>query len=195
MILHIVDDNLLVRSNYLTRSRVVSILVRHHVEQFHRTVRSCSDGQWDIHRLAVCVRRSGIGRDILIINIYRTLDEPVVGRNSISACVLTADVVAVVDNGLRTVYEVTRCLPRHVGTIECEVASGNGISIQGSQSVVAMLCIRTYLMYVLGIYEATTHTWLHVDKVELNNTGDVAPVLLIQIVASALLCGQLQIHT
>ena len=55
--------------------------------------------------------------------------------------------------------------------------------------------ICAYLMYVLGIDEATTHTWLHVDKIELYHTRDVAPVLLIQVVACTLLCGQLQIDT
>ena len=195
MILHIVDDNLLVRSNFLTRSRVVSILVRHHVEQFHRTVRSSRNRQRDINGLAVCVRRTSIGRNILIIYIYRTLNEPVVGRNSIIACIFTADVVAVIDNGLCAVYKVTRCLPRHVGTFIFEVASGNSTSVQRCQSVMFRWGICTCLVHVLSIDEATTHTRLHVDEVELYDTSDVAPVLLIQIVASALLCGQLQIHT
>ena len=56
-----------------------------------------------------------------------------------------------------------------------------------------VLSIFTSLVYVLSIYEATTHTWLHIDKVKFNNTGDIAPVFLIQIVAGTLLCGQLQI--
>ena len=53
--------------------------------------------------------------------------------------------------------------------------------------------IRTHLVYVLSIYEATTHTWLHIDEVQLYDTGDVTPVLLIQFIARTLLCGQLQI--
>ena len=55
--------------------------------------------------------------------------------------------------------------------------------------------ICTCLVYVLGIYEATTHTRLHVDEVKLDDTRDITPVFLIQIVASTLLCGQLQIDT
>ena len=139
MILHIVDDNLLIRSHWRSGNRIVSVFVWHHVEQLHRTVRSSGDGQRNIHRLAVCVRCTGIGRDILVIDIYRTLDEPVVGRNGITTFIFTADVVAVVDNGLRTVDEVTGGLPFHLSTIKCEVASGNGISIQLCQCVVAML--------------------------------------------------------
>ena len=104
-------------------------------------MRSSGDGQRNINRLTVCIWCTRIGRDILVINIYRTLDEPVVGRHGISFFIFTADVVAVVDNRLRTVDEVTSCLPFHLSTIECKVASGNGISIQLCQSVVAMLCI------------------------------------------------------
>ena len=55
--------------------------------------------------------------------------------------------------------------------------------------------IGTRFVYVLGIYEATAHTRLYVDEVELNNTGDVAPVLLIQVVARTLFGGQLEIDT
>ena len=50
-------------------------------------------------------------------------------------------------------------------------------------------------MYVLSIYETTTHTRLHIDEVELYDTGDVAPVLFVQLIACAQLRGQLQIHT
>ena len=35
-------------------------------------------------------------------------------------------------------------------------------------------------MHVLGIDEATTDTWLHIDEVELYNSGDIAPVLLVK---------------
>ena len=56
-------------------------------------------------------------------------------------------------------------------------------------------CIRTFLVYVLGIDETTTHAWLHVDKVEFDDTRDVAPVLLVQVITRTLFGGQLQIHT
>ena len=195
MVFHFVDDNLLVRSNFRARSRVVSILVRHHVEQLHRTVRSSRDGQRNINCLAVRVRCSGVCRDKLVIDINRTLDEPVVSRYGVGAFILTADVVAVVNNSLRTVYEVTCRLPFYVSTSECEVASCDSIMVQCRQSVMTVECIRTRLVYVLGIYESTTHTWLHVDEVELYNTGDVAPVFLIQFIARTLFCCQLQIDT
>ena len=107
VILHIVDDHLLAFLEFHARSRPIGILVRHHVEQFHRTMRSGRDGQWDVHRLAICVRCSGICRDILVVDIYRTLDEPVVCGNGIRTAIPAADIIAVVNNRLRTVDEVS----------------------------------------------------------------------------------------
>ena len=49
-------------------------------------------------------------------------------------------------------------------------------------------------MYVLGIYEATTDTCLHINKVKLNDTSNGSPVLFIKIVACAPLRGQFQIY-
>ena len=195
MILHFVDDYLLALLQLNTRSRVVGIFIWHHVEQLHCTMRSSRDGERNVNSLAIGIRSSGIGRDILVINIYRTLDEPVVGRNSIAAFILTADVVAVVDNRLRTVYKVSRCLPFHVGTCICEVASCDSTIVQFRQSVMLVLGICSCLVHVLSIYEAPTHTWLYVDEVEFYNTSDVAPVFLIQTVARTLFGGQLEIYT
>ena len=50
-------------------------------------------------------------------------------------------------------------------------------------------------MLILGIDEAAADTRLHVNQVELDDAGDVAPVLLFKSVAGALLGGQLQINT
>ena len=50
-------------------------------------------------------------------------------------------------------------------------------------------------MYVLRIDEATTNTRRDVDEVEFHDTGDGTPILLMQIGASALFCGDFQIHT
>ena len=50
-------------------------------------------------------------------------------------------------------------------------------------------------MFVLGIDEAATDTRLHINQVEFYNTRDIAPVFLIDVGASALLGGQLQIDT
>ena len=91
--------------------------------------------------------------------------------------------------------EVTGGFPFHFSTCICKVASGNSRVVQCRQSVMLVLGICTYLVYVLGIYEATAHTRLHVDEVELNDTRDVTPVFIVQVVALTLLCGQLQIHT
>ena len=70
-----------------------------------------SDGQRDIHRLAVSVRAARVSGDILVIDIRGTLDIPVVSRHTargqVVILVLVANVVAVVDDGLRAVHEVT----------------------------------------------------------------------------------------
>ena len=88
--------------------RIVSIVVRHHVQQRHLTVRSRSDGQRDADSLAESVRTACIGRDILVVNIDSTLDEPVVGRyGTFAHLILATNIITVVDNGLRAVYEVT----------------------------------------------------------------------------------------
>ena len=116
-------------------------------------------------------------------------------RHGIAFFVFAADVVAVVDNGLRAVDEVAGGFPFHFGTCICKVASCDSIYVQCRQRVVLVKFIRPYLMHVLGIDEAAAHAGLHVDEVELYNARDVAPVLLIQVVASALLSRQLQIDT
>ena len=112
------------------------------------------------------------------------------GRNSIPTFILTADVIAVVDDGLCTVDEVTRGFPLiAVVVVECEITYCNSIVVQCCQGIMFVIFIRTLLMYVFGIYEATTHTRLHVDEIELYHTRDVTPVLLIQVIASTLFCG------
>ena len=58
-----------------------------------------------------------------------------------------------------------------------------------------LLVVRTFTMLVLGINEATTNTLLHVNQVEFDNTCDVAPVLLVQVVAPTLFSRQFQIDT
>ena len=58
-----------------------------------------------------------------------------------------------------------------------------------------VLCICSFLVYVLGIDKTTAHSRLHVDEVELNNTRDIAPIFLVQIVACTLFGSQFQINT
>ena len=50
-------------------------------------------------------------------------------------------------------------------------------------------------MHILGIDEATSNTGLHINQVELYNTGDIAPVFLVKFLTRTLLGGQLQIDT
>ena len=111
VIVDVVDVHLLAKFQWHARRSVVRIAVGHDVHQFHAAVRGSGDGQRYLHGLAVGIRRTGVGRYILVVDIDLSLDVPVVGRHGIVALILTADVVAVVDDGLRAVYEVARGLP------------------------------------------------------------------------------------
>ena len=122
------------------------------------------------------------------------------GRYLVGAHVFSTDVVAVVDNCLRAVYEVARCLPLPLVCISfcggvIVVKSGDGSRIQGRQGGVDMIGFRTFTMDVLRIDETTTDTRLHIDQVEFDDTGNRAPHLLIEFLAGALLRGQFQIDT
>ena len=47
------------------------------------------------------------------------------GRNGIGAAVLTTDVIAIVDDGLGAMYEVSGGLPLHISTIIREALAGD----------------------------------------------------------------------
>ena len=112
--------------------------------------------------------------------------------------ILSADVVAVVDDNLCAMYEVTGSFPFYQGSaFIIKVFSCYGISVQSRQRGVFLLFVCTYSVFVLGIDEATTDTRLHIDEVKLDDTGNVAPVFLIESQVGALyfLREQLQIYT
>ena len=117
------------------------------------------------------------------------------GRHGSIALILVTDVVTVIDDGLRAMYEVTRCFPFHIGAVIHEVFLRDGIFVQLCQRDMILLVVGAHLMHVLGIDEAATNTGLHIDEVELDDTRDVAPVFFIQTVARALFGGQLKIYT
>ena len=106
-IFNVVDDQLLIATERLIVRIIIGIAVGLYVKQLHVTVRGSGDGQRNIHLLAVSVCCASICRDVLVIDIYRTLNVPVVGGNFVCTHVFVADVVAVINNGLRAVYEVT----------------------------------------------------------------------------------------
>ena len=111
LVRHIVDDHLLAFLQRHAGRRIVGIEVLLHRHQLHLAVRGSGDGQRDVNHLAIGIGGTGIGRDILVIDIYRALDVPIVGGHPGSASLVSCtDVVAVVDDGLRAMYEVTRRL-------------------------------------------------------------------------------------
>ena len=72
---------------------------------------------------------------------------------------------------------------------------GDGTLVQRGQRGVHGTTRSRYSVYVLRIDEAATDTRRDVDEVEFHDTGDGTPILLMQIGASALFCGNFQIYT
>ena len=119
-------------------------------------------------------------------------------RHLVCTVVSVADVVAVVNDGLRAVYEITRTLPLIGFTCRIirVVPLGEGTFVQRCQcGVRRIIYFMWYAVYVLRIDEAATDTRRDVDEVEFHDTGDGPPILLMQIGATALFCGNFQIHT
>ena len=83
-------------------------------------------------------------------------------------------------------YEVAGGFPLHRVTVVCEVLSGNGVSVQGSQCGMFFLIVCAYSMFILGIDEATANAGLHIDEVEFDDTCNVAPVFIIKSQVGAL---------
>ena len=165
---------------------IVSILVRHDVEQLHRSVRGGRNGQRNLHLLAVGVGGSGVGRDELVVDVDGTLDVPVVGRHGTTglfdSLILGTDVIAVVNDGLRAVYEVTRCLPLVLMTIISSIRKlliADGTIVQFGNGVVIHARTATYSVDILGIDETTADARLHIDQVQLDDTSDIAPLLFV----------------
>ena len=90
--------------------------------------------------------------------------------------------------------EVTRSFPCYLTVIIggiCVYSVRNSrctiVIIQISQDGVGIIRIATYTMLILGIDIATAHTCLHINQVEFYDTGDIAPVFLIESFAGTLL--------
>ena len=123
------------------------------------------------------------------------------GGYSLVSFVFGADVVAVVDDGLRAVHEVARRLElfkvrvirRLVGghVNVGEVIAGDGSAVQCGQGDVILLIVVRHTMHVLGIDETAADALLHIDQVELNDARDESPVLFVEAIAFTLLGGQL----
>ena len=182
--------------------RIVSILVRHNVEQLHRTMRGCRDGQRYLHLLAVGIGRAGIGRDILVVDVDRTLDVPVVGgygsAGYFATFILSTDVIAVVDDGLGAMHEVARSLPLVLFVIVSRVRKHlitDSTTVQFGNGVVGLICRCSLAVNILGIDEATADARLHIDQVQFDDTCDVAPFLFIKTSTRAILGSQFQIDT
>ena len=107
LVFYIVDNQFLITTQLHTIRIIIGISVGLYIQQLHSAMRSSRDGQRKIHHLTVGIGRTGISRDILVIDIDRTPDIPVVGRHTVWAFIPMADVIAVVYDGLRTVHKVT----------------------------------------------------------------------------------------
>ena len=90
MVFCIVDDHLRITTQLRVRrcigvGRVIGVEVRLHIHQRHLTIRGSIDGDRHLYRLTVGIACASVGRDILVVDIHLTADEPVVGRNSVCA--------------------------------------------------------------------------------------------------------------
>ena len=166
-------------------------------------MRGGSDGQRNVHHLTVSVRCSGIGGDVLVVDIDVTLDEPVVCGHPSWIHISAADVVAVVDDGQRAMYEVARGFPLFLFLNNAVVSisvilSADGIRVQLGQGYMFKSAVGGLAVYILGIDETATHTRLHIDEVQFYDARNVSPVFLVH-ARTCGLCrvvgGQLQIDT
>ena len=171
---------------------IVSIEVGLDVLDGNLAMRGGRDGEGDVHRLAIGVGRTRVGRDVLVVDIDATLDVPIVCGCSVLALIFSGSGVAVVDNLLCTVDEVTRGLKLLERRVVGVGLIGACASVVGRKDGLREACIVSCAMFVLCIDIATTQTGHDVDKVELNHTGDEAPVFLC---GRASLGGQFQEHT
>ena len=108
----------------------VGVEVGLHVEQLQAAMRGGGDGQRQVDGLRVGVGRAGVGRHLLVVDVHLALHVPVVG---LGVVVRADDVgivrgVAVVDNGLRRVDEVTRGLPFH-GLVDVLIVAADDVGI------------------------------------------------------------------
>ena len=86
---------------------VIGVEVHLHILEFHLTERSGIDVKRYLLGLAVGVGNTRIGRDILVVDIAGTTDEPVVGRCRITTLIGIARGIAIVDDLLHVMHEVT----------------------------------------------------------------------------------------
>ena len=178
---------------------IVGVEVHLHVLEFHLTVRGCIDVQRYLLGLAVGVSHTGIGGDILIVDVTGTTDEPVMGGGGIRTLVGIAGGIAVVDDLLHVMHEVTGGLHfLQVGIaigehlIRDSLGMSAGLFIIRGEDGTVVARGRAGAMHILGIDITAAETGLHIDQFQLSHTGDVAPVLFLR---RALLGGQFEIDT
>ena len=195
--LHTVCANLLC----LFKITIVSIEARLYVEQLQLTIRTGRDGQRNLHLLRVCGSRTGICRYYLVVDIYLTLDIPVVSRRlHITIVIDTVVGVAVIDDALRLMDEVARglivmkiCISLRIDIFLIRKCFITRLLVIFRKEFDVGNCHTGRTVLVAGIDIATTlDILLHIDKVEFNDTRDITIILFLW---CAQLSSQLQIHT
>ena len=159
----VVDNHLLAVFELHTGGRVVCIAVGLDVEECHGAMRSGGNGERHVNLFAEGIGHTGVGGDILIVDVGGALDVPVVGRHLAFAHVAVADVVAVVDDGLGAMDEVAGGLPQVLvgivlGGVVVVVPLRDGTGIEGCQRSVLMVGLAAHAVLVLGIDEAAADT-------------------------------------
>ena len=181
---------------------IVGIEAWLYVEQLQLAIRACRDGQRNLHLLRVGCRRTCVCGYHLIVDVYLTLNEPVVGRrcniNTLIVIINAVVGITVIDDTLRLMDEVTRGLvgEKFYLAISINFLSQRPIAIFHvirRKQCIFITNYRPLSMFITGIDITTTFdVFLHIDKVELDHTGDVTIDFLRR---CAVLGSQFQIHT
>ena len=166
------------------------------VLQRQAALRLRGDGQRDAHLLGIGLCRTGIGRDILLVEVEIATDIPVVGRGGIGAIERAALRITVVNDALHAVDEVAACL-HLIGSCHLIISIlfvTDGTLVGGGQChLTGGIVVQKLTMHILGIDIAATLTGGHIDKCQFYHTGDrTIDFLLLRL---GLLVEYLQPHT
>ena len=160
----------------------ISIFIGVDALQGHTAFGTGSNGKRNVDVLFVCLRRTGVTRNILIVDIEVTTDIPEVGLRIIIAIVgmvvVTTAGETIVHNALGRMHKVSRSLQRLQRIlVVSKVGVRNGTRVGKRKHLTTLDIIVHRLgrtMFVVRIHITTTFAGFHIDQIELYHTGDGA---------------------
>ena len=177
----------------LLRVGIIGVEVGPYVYQFQATVGTGGNVECHVLVSAVGLRRAGVGRYGVVVDVCLAVNVPVVSWRGIGALILASLGVAVVENGVGGVYEVARRLEGlQIVRVVLVHALRLGVGVVGRDEVDGSSRRAGLAVLVAGIYVAAANARHHVDQVQLDDAGDVSPVFGLRLLAVTLLGEQLQ---